>query len=195
MKSEELLVNRPIELRGEGLCDAAPSTSRRELLRRLGAQRRQQGERIKQRLAKSPGGVTLCELLSEMEQTHGVWANLYSLENPAWRLVWQVTVDYEAPGSYRYIVVRRLFAGQALDPFGTHCLGPAWEAPLTWLQYTEEELERLLSQEEIEVRSAAGTRRIRVGAPGWVERLREALQEAYQAPFHHSPQDEAILSD
>ncbi len=183
METEEQLLERAIGLRGEGMVGAPSPAARHGWLQRLRAQRRRQGERIKQRLAERSSAATLCALLAEMERTHGVRANVYSLENPAWRLVWRVTFDYESPQSYRYIIVRRLFAGQELDPSGIHCLGPAWEAPLTWLRYSEEELDRLLSQEELEVCSAAGTRRIRVGAPGWVDQLREALQEAYRHPF------------
>jgi hypothetical protein len=160
-----------------------PDPARVRMLHLQAQRRRRQGEKIKDWLSKSPASKVIPKLLGEMQRALGVHLSLYSLENPGWRLVWEVTFNYEAPWSCCYFIVRRLFAGHELDPRGSHCLGPAWEAPDTLLDYTDEELTQLLSREEIQVCSAAGTRRIRVRDPGWTAQLREALRDAYQHPF------------
>lgn len=161
---------------------AQPDPDRLAARRTQSLCRRQQGDKIKACLCRSPAATIVPRLLREMQQALNVQLNEYSREAPGWRLVWKVTFDYETPWTCRCFLVRRVFAGQELDP-GCHCLGPAWEASETWLDYTDEELGQLLSQEEIEVRSAAGVRRVSVGEAGWVVRLQEALRDAYRHPF------------
>lgn len=162
---------------------AQPDPDRLVTRRSQSRRRRQQGDKIKACLCQSPAVTVVPRLLREMQQAIGVRLNTYSLEEPGWRLIWEVTFDYEMPWTCRCFVVRRLFAGQELDPAGCHCLGPAWEAPETWLERTDEELAQLLSQEAIEVRSAAGVRRVPVGEAGWEVQLQEVLREAYQHPL------------
>lgn len=161
----------------------AQSDLDRAAMRRLHVRRRQQGEKIKSLLCQSPAAKIVSGLLHEMQQVLGVRLNEHSLEDPGLRLVWKVTFGYRTPWTCCHFIVRRLFAVRELDPADSHYLGPAWEAPEALLNYTDDELARLLAQEEIEVRSAAGVRRVWVGNAGWVAQLKDVLREAYQHPF------------
>jgi hypothetical protein len=153
-------------------------------MRRLRVQRRhRQGGRIKQLLCQSPVANVVPRLLCEMQQILGVRLDLYSLEEPGCRLVWKVTFGYETRSVYCYFILRRLFAGQELDPAGSYYLGPVWEAPDAWLDYTQEELVRLVNQEELRIHSAIGVRTVRVGDASWVVQLQDMLREAYQHPL------------
>lgn len=159
------------------------ATARSQPTRRSPIAHRQVGEKIKAVLRVSAVAQTLNDLLREMERKLGVRVERYGHESPGLRLIWDVTFDYESPWCCHYFVVRRLFADQELDLRGSHYLGPAWEPPPALLACTEEELEGLLSQESVEVRSAAGTRCCRYDVAAWEEQLRQALCEAYQHPL------------
>lgn len=147
-------------------------------------ERRACGERVKACLCRSPGIEVLLNALEEMARRLGVRPLTYEYhENPCWRLDWIVRVPGPRGTPWRYFEVRRLFGDRYLDIFESECLGPAWEAPADLCRLSDAELERLLSQETVEVRSRAGVRRIRVGDPGWEQQLQEALREAYLHPF------------
>ncbi|MBI3942366.1 MAG: hypothetical protein HY326_05080 [Chloroflexi bacterium] len=146
--------------------------------------RRWLGEKIKTCLCQSAVAHEIPKLLDEMQQTLGVRVDANVHEPQGWRLVWRVTFDYEVPWVYSYFFVRRLFAGQELDPGGCHCLGPDWEAPEALLDYGDNDLAQLLSQEEIEIISAAGARTVQVETVLWVSEVRDALHEAFQYAFH-----------
>jgi len=148
---------------------------------------RRQGEKIKSHLSQTPAAQVVPQLLNDMREALGVRLDLHSLEKPGCRLLWKVTFRYESPATYRYFIVKRLFAGQELDPQGhSHYLGPDWEAPEAWLEYTDEELLQLLSQEEIVVRSGAGKWVVSVENSDWQAQLQRALREAYRFPFQHA---------
>ncbi|RME44258.1 MAG: hypothetical protein D6791_13630 [Chloroflexi bacterium] len=156
------------------------------MLRRQALRRRRRGEMIKRLLRRSPAAQVIPRLLREMQQTLGVQLNTYDLEDPRHRIVWKVSFAHETPWACRYFLVRRLFAGEELALTGTHYLGPAWEAPDKWLPYTDEELARLVQQEQIVVHSAAGERKVAVADVDWVARLQEALREAYRHPLRQN---------
>jgi len=152
-------------------------------LREQAQRRRQQGEIIKDLLRRSPAAGVIPKLLGEMENELGVQSNARSLEKPGYRLAWKVTFSDEAPSTTCYFLVRRLFSGQSLCSAGSDYLGPAWEAPDRWMDYTADEVTRLLSHEEVVVGSARGERRVEVAGTDWVARLQRALRTAYQRPF------------
>ncbi|MBI3943464.1 MAG: hypothetical protein HY326_10670 [Chloroflexi bacterium] len=162
--------------------DAPVDSGRRGISTMLAQRRRRQGEKIKAWLCQGLGARVISRLLREMHRTRGVQLNVYSLENPAWRQVWEVSFDHEAPWVYSYFYVRRLFAGKEID-LSCDCLGPAWEAPAALLDYSDEDLMQLLSREEIQVVSAAGRRIVQVGKSHWVDQLQDALREGYQHAF------------
>lgn len=152
-------------------------------LREQAQRRRQQGEMIKDLLRRSPAAHVIPKLLSEMEQELGVRLNARSLEKPGYRLAWKVTFSDEAPSTTCYFLVRRLFSGQSLCSAGSEYLGPAWEAPDSWMDYTAAEVARLLSHEEVVVRSTRKEQRVEVAGIDWVVRLQRALRTAYRHPF------------
>lgn len=149
-------------------------------------QRRRLAEEIKARLRESDVAEVLHTVLDQMERILSVEIAYYGYETAHWRLVWEVTFNYTAPWCCQYFTVHRLFGGKELDPHGSHYLGPAWEAPDALLSYSDEELDELLQDEQLEIRSAAGTRRIRCNTPGWETRLQKALCEAYQHPLRRN---------
>lgn len=163
--------------------DWTAATARAQPMPRSPTEYRQLGDIIKAVLRASPMAKTLDVLLRQMEHKLGLRVDRYEYESPGLRLVWDVTFDYESAWCCHYFVVRRFFAGQELDPRGSHYLGPAWEPAPSLLAYTEDELEALLAQETIEVRSAAGIRRCRYDVVTWEKQLRQALCAAYQHPL------------
>jgi hypothetical protein len=147
-------------------------------------QQREQAEHIKRHLYNSLAGETILQILSEMQDVLGVQLHVYSTEEPALRLGWTVTFNQDPPCTFCYFVVRRLFAGRELDP-QTVYLGPHWTVPEEWLNCSEKELNLLFRDEEIEVRSNAGVKRIKWGSRNWTRSLRAALKVAYQHPYQN----------